>query len=128
MTITINTRLHSGIYKSQGGGEIRTHYTWATGPRNLLKAITTLSTHRANTRASCGGIGCGTSWLEIDGVVMSENLLNDVSKHDADGMSAYDRALTHRTLQSPTEKARAVLANVAAYSQAAEAAILADAE
>lgn len=68
MTITIKTRLDAGIYKSQGGGECRTHHTFATGPRNLLRAIRTLREHRREMEIGYGNIGCGGSWLEIDGV------------------------------------------------------------
>jgi len=38
MSIQIKTELHEGIYPSCGGGEIRTHYEWSVGPRNLMRA------------------------------------------------------------------------------------------
>jgi len=73
MTITIKTHLNNGIYKSSGGGEIRTHYEFTTGPRNLLKAIEQLSEHRSDMAHSYGNIGCGRSWLEIDGQAIDQN-------------------------------------------------------
>ncbi|MDI5832580.1 hypothetical protein OCF84_21330 (plasmid) [Shewanella xiamenensis] len=65
--ITINTKLNSGIYQSEGGGEIRTHYSFNTNPRNLLKACKLLGEHMSTMKEAYGNIGCGSSWLEIDG-------------------------------------------------------------
>lgn len=82
MAITIKTRLHDGIYKSDGGGEVRIKYKFATGPRNLLKAIKTLHEHRTNMVLGFGNIGCGVSWLEIDGQRIDWVDLEDVMVHE----------------------------------------------
>lgn len=65
--ITIKTKLNSGIYQSEGGGEVRTHYSFNTNPRNLLKACKLLGEHKNSMKNGYGNIGCGRSWLEIDG-------------------------------------------------------------
>ena len=101
--ITIKTRLDSGIYKSSGGGEIVTRHQWANGPRNLLVALLNLRETRADNESAYGNIGCGRTWLEIDGMAMEESWI------DADMQST-----------------RAVLANVSAYSQDAAAKAMAD--
>ena len=103
MTITIKTRLNDGIYKSSGGGETRTHYEWATGPRNLLKAAETLIEHRASMVRCYGNIGCGASWLEIDGV--------EIHQYDLESLYNPDLLPTGMTR---TEQARELLASVAA--------------
>lgn len=82
MAITIKTRLHEGIYKSDGGGEVRIKYEFATGPRNLLKAIKTLHEHRGTMARGFGNIGCGVSWLEIDGQQIEGVDLDDVMEHE----------------------------------------------
>lgn len=119
MSITIKTHLNAGIYKSSGGGEIRTHHESVTGPRNLLKAVATLSEHRARMRCAYGNIGCGSSWLEIDGTRIDDSMFYGIDTHDADGMSAYDRAICHYTLLSPTAKARALIEQVRSGEYAA---------
>jgi hypothetical protein len=66
--IKIMTRLDSGIYASQGGGEIKEKYCWnKTSGRNLLLATKKLMEHRTEMIKSFGNIGCGNSWIEIDG-------------------------------------------------------------
>ena len=67
MTIAIKMSIHSGIYASQGGGQTRTQYEWATGPRNLLKAAALLPLHANTATAGLGNIGHCGSWIEIDG-------------------------------------------------------------
>lgn len=107
MSIKIKTHLDAGIYASCGGGETRTHYRYTTGPRNLLRAVRTLQEHRAAMIRSYGNVGCGGTWLEIDGVVIHDGWLDDV-----------------RTMAA----ARGILSNPAAYSPAAMAVILDAAE
>jgi hypothetical protein len=111
MAITIKTRLNSGIYKSEGGGETRVHYEFATGPRNLLKAIETLYSHRKSMERSYGDIGCGRSWLEIDGQEVRPYDLEEVVRDDAE---AYGREASAGLIKSRTQKARDLLAEVAA--------------
>ncbi|MEY2335113.1 hypothetical protein AAE485_15065 (plasmid) [Acidithiobacillus ferriphilus] len=109
MTITIKTRLNSGIYRSSGGGETRTHYEFTTGPRNLLKAIDTLGEHRSAMVRSYGNIGCGQSWLEIDGQEIHPFDLEAIAREDAE---MYSREYTHYKLKTPTTKAMEMIAEV----------------
>lgn len=107
-SIAIKTRLHSGIYKSSGGGETRTHYTWATGPRNLLTAIATLAEHRKAMREGYGNVGCGSTWLEIDGVEVEDNDLREAATDDRELFKGCE----YVTIESRTEKARQLIARV----------------
>lgn len=109
MTITIKTKLNSGIYKSCGGGEVRTHYEFSTGPRNLIKAIKTLAAHRDGMVRSYGNIGCGNSWLEIDSVRIHDYDLDEIVRDDAE---AYGHDAPTGLIKSHTEKARALLAEI----------------
>jgi len=85
-TISIKTRLNSGIYASQGGGQVKTHYTYTTGPRNLLKAIDQYWQHRKEMERSFGNIGCGASWIEVDGKQLHDLAdLADFTYVDAEG-------------------------------------------
>lgn len=111
MTITIKTRLDSGIYKSSGGGETCTHYEFATGPRNLLKAIVTLGEHSKDMERGYGNIGCGRSWLEIDGQAIHRYDLEDVMRDDVE---AYGHDAPAGLIKSRTQKARELLAEVMA--------------
>jgi len=69
--IELKTRLHEGIYRSCGGGQITVHKTWKTGPRNLLKAMQTLKKHSRQMTQAYGNVGHCVSWLEIDGQEIS---------------------------------------------------------
>lgn len=71
-TIAIRTRLHDGIYRSSGGGEVTTHYTWATGPLNLMRALKTLPEHRHRMIQGYGNVGHIESWVEIEGVAIDD--------------------------------------------------------
>lgn len=75
--ITLHTRLNSGIYKSCGGGEDRIVGTWNCGPANLLKALDALHEERQSNIRGYGNIGCGRSWLEIDGEFFDADQLVD---------------------------------------------------
>jgi len=79
MSIKIKTALDSGIYKSDGGGEIRTHYTWNTGPRNLLCAIKTLTKHSDSMTRSYGNVGHSGSWIEIDGIRIRSDEIEEMA-------------------------------------------------
>ena len=117
MTITIKTELHDGIYKSSGGGEVRTHYEFSTGPRNLLKAIETLADHQDEMEKSYGNIGCGRSWLEIDGTVIHRFDLDEIARDDAE---TYGHDAPAGLIKSHTQKARELLAEVKASTYKAE--------
>ena len=77
--IEIKTRLHEGIYKSSGGGKTTVHYTWTTGPRNLMAAIETLREHSADMTQGYGNVGHSGSWIEVDGIVMRHD---DLSQYE----------------------------------------------
>lgn len=64
--IIITTKLHSGLTRSLAGKEFHTEFN--TGPLNLLKAVREYRAERAESIRSYGNIGCGHTWLEIDGV------------------------------------------------------------
>jgi hypothetical protein len=67
MAIEIITRLHDGIYRSSGGGERRVMWRRATGPLNLLRAARLFPSHVEWIETCYGNVGCGRSWVEIDG-------------------------------------------------------------
>lgn len=107
MSITIKTELHSGI---SGGGETRTHYEYTTGPRNLLKAIEQLGEHRSDMVRSYGNIGCGGSWLEIDGQQFRLDDLEEVSRDDSKFFPRSE--YTHTMTKTRTTKAKELIAEV----------------
>jgi len=112
MTITIKTHLDKGIYKSCGGGETRTHYEFTTGPRNLLKAIEQLRKHRSDMERSYGNIGCGSSWLEIDGQEIHSYDLEEVARDDAEMLPRSE--FPRRRMKTRTTKAKELIAEVKA--------------
>lgn len=75
--ITLHTRLNDGIHKSDGGGQDRIIQIWNLGPLNMLKAIGALHRERKSNKRGYGNIGCGRSWIEIDGQVFDETELHD---------------------------------------------------
>lgn len=108
MTITIKTKLDRRI---SGGGETHIEYEFTTGPRNLINAIEKLSEHRAENVRCYGNIGCGKSWLEIDGQVIDNVDLKEIITDDAE----YCKYDSWRQPRSCTEKARQLLAKVSAH-------------
>lgn len=73
--ITIKTRLDDAISNS---GKDRIHYQFKTGPRNLLKALKLLKEHEKYMEECYGNIGCGSSWIEIDGKKIGGFDIDDV--------------------------------------------------
>ncbi|MFM6986614.1 MAG: hypothetical protein ACKOXG_10855 [Arenimonas sp.] len=114
MSIIIKTRLNAGIYKSCGGGETRVHYEWATGPRNLLKAIAKLGEHRKAMRDGYGNIGCGSSWMEIDGVEVDQFDLDEVYRDDAGMWTPAEIRQGYAQITPRTDKAKALIERLAA--------------
>jgi hypothetical protein len=106
--IKIMTRLDDGIYASQGGGEVRERYHWnKTSGRNLLLAVRKLYEHRGEMATSYGSIGCGCSWIEIDGRKVKERsmLAQDIdSILDDFSMPAY--------AGSPTQALQALIDDI----------------
>ncbi len=109
-TITIKTKLDDGIYASHGGGQIKTHYEFTAGPRNLVKAIETLHEHREEMKRGFGNIGCGHSWMEINGKQVNLYDMEDVMKDDAE---AFGPNAPASMIKTRTEKARELLADYA---------------
>ncbi len=66
--ILLVTRLDDGIYKSHGGGERQIVAKFNATPRGLIRAIDALGSERRQCERCYGNIGCGSSWLELDGV------------------------------------------------------------
>ena len=66
--VEIKRRLHEGIYRSSGGGEVRTVREWKnTNPRNLVAAAKLLPVIHKSSVEAYGNVGCGSCWIEIDG-------------------------------------------------------------
>lgn len=76
--ITLHTRLDEGIYASAGGGVDRIVTEWKRGPLNLLKAIAALHKERQANKNKFGTVGCGGSWLELDGERMDNSLIEKI--------------------------------------------------
>lgn len=110
MSIIIYTRLDDSISKSFGGGKIVKHHEFKTGVRNLMKAAKVLRQHRLDMRESHGNVGCGVSWMEIDGRRVDQFDLDHVMRDDRLDVPFYDRGWV--TIESRTEKARWLLANL----------------
>lgn len=105
MSIQIKTSLHESIYRSHGGGETRIHYDFATGPRNLLKAIRILHEHSKAMTEGFGNIGHQGSRIEIDGTAIRWYDMQDVIESGCEGYSDSGGA-------SRTEKAKELIAAV----------------
>lgn len=105
--ITVMTKLHNGIYKSHGGGVAAAVHTYSNGPRNLLSAIRALDEEIESNKKSYGGIGCGRSWLEIDGKQIHVYDLEEIMKDDEE---VYGK--DYRGAKSRTQKARELLSEV----------------
>jgi len=113
MTIIIKTRLSDAIYRSDGGGQVRVHYEWATGPRNLLTAIERLNKHSREMTTSYGNIGHNRSWIEIDGIEIPEYALSDFDRDTyAYEMTEYRSGNAYGKPKSLTERARQLIRNV----------------
>lgn len=113
MTIKIITRLDSGI-ASKHAGEHHASYEWSTGPRNLVKAMELLPAHIRHMKDAYGNIGCGGSWIEVDGVRLS---LDDMMEFDSvctfADMTAAEYDKNFRTpRQTRTEWAKEKLAKI----------------
>ncbi|WP_133178994.1 hypothetical protein [Shewanella decolorationis] len=109
--ITIKTKLNSGIYQSEGGGEVRTHYSFNTNPRNLLKACKLLGEHKNSMKNGYGNIGCGRSWLEVDDQCIHEFDINTVVRNDKE---LSDRFTPKSLIKSGTQKATELLEEISA--------------
>lgn len=107
--ITVHTKLDSGIYQSSGGGEDRTVATYNIGPRNLLSAIAYRQEERTSNIRIHGGIGCGSTWLEISGVIIDDSDLDDVSQNDRE---LYDNDYDLLHCKSRTQKAADLINDV----------------
>jgi len=91
-TIQIWTRLHDGIYRSQGGGETRIVAEYNYGSRNLVRAWRHLLQVRADNRRNYGNIGCGRSGLRTvgDGPMAGRTLDTVLAGGEMPGMTHRD--------------------------------------
>lgn len=80
--ITIKTTLDRGIHQSQGGGETRVVSQRKATPRGLLNAIAELHRVRSENKQNFGNIGCGITWMEIDGERIDDYDLDDIVGDD----------------------------------------------
>lgn len=65
--IVIKTRLDEAIGKRLGGGQTVEVKRWKATPGKLVRAARALHAERRVNRRCYGNVGCGRSWLEIDG-------------------------------------------------------------
>lgn len=103
MSITIKTNLHTGVI---GGGSTDARRKWNTNPRNLLAAASALIEIQKDTELAYGNVGCGRTWLEIDGQVIDPMDLTDIVHGD---LWADDYTLK----KTRTQYAKELLADVA---------------
>lgn len=117
-TIQIKTRLHSGIYKSNGGGETRVVQEYTYGPRNLVKAYRALLHIREENKRNYGNIGCGHSWMATsDGRTLDSMLvIDEPDQTHADLVKEVEGALM--TAEQHETMARAVDADLDRWEQA----------
>jgi hypothetical protein len=76
-TISIITRLHTGI-SGHADGEPFVEHTYSCGPRNLLRAINDLGETRRNNRQGYGNMGCGSTWIAINGTPIRDEELSEL--------------------------------------------------
>ena len=120
--IDLHTRLSEGIYRSQGGGRDLVAQSWTTGPRNVVAAISALTARRAETVRCYGNVGCGQTWLTVDGVTLDDADMAGVICAEA---VRRDWAESHDYGPRPpsqTGEATALLARLGRARQASEAA------
>lgn len=77
--IEIKRRLHDGIYRSSGGGEVRTLRQWTNSPRNLVQACKLLPLIHQESVECYGNVGCGSCWIEIDGVELDDFEMSSIN-------------------------------------------------
>ena len=79
--IEIFTKLNNGI-RDIGGKEIK-QYKWnKTSGRNLLIATKKLIEHKEEMKKCYGNIGCGNSWIRINGKDIDSYLLTFIIVHN----------------------------------------------
>lgn len=76
MKITIVTRLHRGVSDENAGIALEAWEMHESGPLDLLVAVETLIKERKSNVLSWGNIGCGHSWIEIDGMAIGDTYLS----------------------------------------------------
>lgn len=76
--IQVFQRLHSGIYKSCGGGETVCVSTYNVNARNLIKAIKEEKELFASNTRCYGNIGRGKTWIEINEQELDEFETSDI--------------------------------------------------
>lgn len=81
MTITIKTKIDNRC--SDAG--VHTEAEYATGPRNLLRAIDEINDIRRRKTQAYGNIGHNRTWIEVDGVQLRQW---DEESLDADNVAA----------------------------------------
>jgi hypothetical protein len=71
--IFVKQKLDPGIYKSYGGGQEKTVKVFKFSPRNLRMASNLVYTTHCDNIKVFGNIGCGYTWLEVDGEPITED-------------------------------------------------------
>ncbi|MDN7407980.1 hypothetical protein QZM42_05400 [Burkholderia vietnamiensis] len=99
--MTLKTRQDKDI---RGGGVTKDIATFSIGPRNLLKATAALRKLLKQNEQCYGNVGCGHSWLEINGSRVFFGSLRKLEYADTDPRYEMTR----------TQKANDLLADVLA--------------
>jgi hypothetical protein len=108
--ITIVTRLHKGISAGNAGIPVEIWEWNDDEPHDLINAVETLQMERESNERSWGNIGCGHSWIEIDGMAINDTHLHSIPKR-----SVWERLHDmHQGLTVP--EAREILRNPAEYA------------
>jgi hypothetical protein len=108
--IEIKTMLHEGI---TFGGKTFTEVEYSTGPRNLLKAVERLRRIREENIRAYGNLGCGCTWIEIDGVKLESSRFAEINESLVEHDRAQARKYGLSAPKSMTQRAKDVLASVA---------------
>lgn len=72
--ITIMTALDNRLNGVDGP---TVQHKWSAGPRNLLRALKMLDSHKKHMEDCYGNVGCGTSWIEVNGYRLNESDMFD---------------------------------------------------
>ena len=105
MTIRIVTKIDSGIYASQGGGQTKVQVEAATNAANLLRLAPQVAEIARQATAALGNVGHNGTWMEIDGKRIGAFDLADLAEADEAEYPGGPR-------RTRTEKAKRLIASV----------------
>lgn len=109
MAIIIKTRIHEGC----NGAGVHIQSEQKTSPRNQMTAIDQIGSLRKSKTSSYGNIGrCGT-WIEVDGVHLSEWDEKELSKAGVEEDLKYYRREGGALPLNRTQRAERMISNIA---------------